>query len=76
MKMDPLILGMVKSDVAIVLEVVIRDHLGCECVDRRDPDAHAEHLAQQVVDMLETQPDTDGSYAKFAADILNRSEGA
>lgn len=72
MKMDPIILGMVRSDVEIVLAVAIRDHLGCECVDRRDPEMFADHLAEIVAGVLETPPDVDGSYATFAQGILGR----
>jgi hypothetical protein len=72
MKMDPLILGMTKGDVTIILSMVIRDHLACECVDRRDPEVHADHVAEKVADVLQTEPDVDGSYAEYARSILNR----
>lgn len=70
--MDPLILGMTRGDVEIVLSTVLRDHLACECVDRRDLDVYADHLAEVVGSVLQAEPDVDGSYAKFAADILGR----
>jgi len=71
-KIDPIILGMVRSDVEILLAMVIRDHLGCECVDRRDPEVHADHIAKEVADSLEPPPDPDGSYGEFVRDILDR----
>lgn len=72
MKFDPIIVGMVKSDVSIVLSDVVKPHLSCECVDRTDLDAWADHLGDVLSDMLETPPDPDGSYAEFAKGIVGR----
>ena len=69
MKFDPIILGMTKGDVSIVVSDAIRPHLNCECVDRTDRDAWADHLADEVAEMLESPPDADGSWAEYAKKI-------
>lgn len=71
MKFDPVILGMTKGDIAIVISTVLRNHLACECVDRSDLDIWADHLGEEVAAILETPPDVDGSWAEFARSILH-----
>lgn len=75
MRWDPILTNMVKSDVVAVISLVVRDHLGCECVDHTDREVTAEHLAKEVADMLETEPDVDGSYAEFAKSIHLHDRG-
>lgn len=59
MKFDRLIAAMTEGDVSICLSACLRDHLSCECVDRRDPDIHADHLADVVMNCLRYDPDLD-----------------
>jgi len=73
-RFDPIILGMVPSDLEAVLSMVIRDHLTCECVDRRDVEAHADHLAEEIREMLQTPPDPDGSWTEYARSIAAPEE--
>jgi len=77
MKFDRIVANMNRGDTEIVLAVVIRDHLTCECVDRRDIEAHADHIAKEVADLLQYDPRDDdlsdfvlkeGPYAKDKED--------
>jgi hypothetical protein len=71
-KFDPIILGMTKNDVSIVVSDAIRPHLNCECVDNTDRDAFSDHLGEVVAEMLESPPDEDGSWAAYAKQIQAR----
>lgn len=74
MKFDPVILGMTPGDVSIVMSDCIKEHLTCECVDRRDPDIWADHLGDIVTTILLSPPDPDGSWAKLADEIHTRAQ--
>jgi hypothetical protein len=62
MKIDRIVQAMTESDVQIVMSTAIRDHLHCECVDRRDPEVFADHLADIVVEVLEPTDDDLADY--------------
>jgi len=71
-KFDPVILGMTKGDVAVVVSDCVEAHLHCECVDRTDLRAWADHLGDEVAAMLEHPGDPDGTYDAWAAKIHGR----
>lgn len=75
MKFDQIIAGMVAGDVQAVLSFAFRDHLGCECVDHRDRDTTAEHLAEIAIECLQMD-DNSPEYNDFADQVLKRGRYA